>query len=105
MSKVNVYDDFQVIAVVEYNNNLDIFDGSQYSSGQCGHHEGLTKLKTGEFVLITATDYENQQDSACIISDKDAWNRIVETQNYDLFKIYPELKRFCKDLIEEDVRK
>ena len=53
--KVNVLEDGVVIARVEYNNNLDFWDGHNWTCGSTGRHLGLTQLRDGRFVLIHGT--------------------------------------------------
>ena len=60
---VNVYEDGEIIAVVEYNNNLDYWDGSNWTAGSTGRHEGLTQLEDGQFVLIEGTDWQGEKDA------------------------------------------
>lgn len=51
--RVNVYDEEEnVIGRVRYNNNLDYWDGSNWTCGGLGKHKGLTKLRDGRYVLI-----------------------------------------------------
>lgn len=51
--RVNVLDENgQVVGRVRYNNNLDWWDGNNWTCGAVGKHKGLTKLKDGRYVLI-----------------------------------------------------
>ena len=45
MGKVNVYEDGKVIARVQYNDNLDYWDGKNWTCGSIGRHLGLTRLR------------------------------------------------------------
>lgn len=84
MSKVPVYDECgNVVARVEYNQNLDYWDGSNWTCGSTGHHRGLTKLKDGRFVLIHGTQWQGERDYADIISERRAIELIVESGDVD----------------------
>lgn len=69
---VNVYEDGEIVAVVDYNNNLDTWDGSNWSCQYTGRHEGITELEDGRLVLINGTDWQGQKDSANIITKDEA---------------------------------
>lgn len=105
MSKVNVYDDNQnVIARVEYNSNLDQWDGKNWSCGSTGRHLGITKLKkSGKYVLIHGTDWQGERDWAWIISPEEAYKKIVESNNEELLEKYPDLKVYEEEIEEEEV--
>ena len=101
-NKVNVYEDAEVIARVEYNNNLDFWDGHNWTCGSTGLHKGLTKLKDGRFVVIHGTQWQGQSDHAEIISADEAAQEILRAEKDDLFEKYPELKTIRdKKLVEE----
>jgi hypothetical protein len=99
MAKVNVYKDGKVIARVEYNSNLDYWDGKNWTCGSMGRHLGLTRLrKSGRYVLIHGTDFLGEQDSAEIISDEEAYQQILTSGNIELLEKFPDLRRFEDDL-------
>ena len=84
MSKVPVYDECgNVVARVEYNQNLDYWNGSNWTCGSTGHHRGLTKLKDGRFVLIHGTQWQGERDYADIISERRAIELILESDDID----------------------
>ncbi len=99
MAKVNVYEDGKVIARVQYNDNLDYWDGKNWTCGSMGRHLGLTRLrKSGKYVLIHGTDFLGEQDSAEIISDEEAYQQILTSGNIELLEKFPDLQRFEEDL-------
>lgn len=99
MAKVNVYEDGKVIARVQYNDNLDYWDGKNWTCGSMGRHLGLTRLrKSGKYVLIHGTDFLGEQDSAEIISDEEAYQQILTSGNIELLEKFPDLQRFEDDL-------
>lgn len=102
MSKVNVYDDEgKVIARVKYNNNLDTWDGHNWSCGSVGRHLGLTQLADGRFVLIHSTQWQGESDSAEIISRECAIQEILRSRNLDLLDKYGLRKEAENSLIPE----
>jgi hypothetical protein len=105
MAKVNVYEDGKVIARVEYNSNLDFWDGRNWTCGSIGRHLGLTRLrKTGKYVLIHGTDLQGEQDSAEIVTDEEAYQAILTSGNIELLEKFPDLRRFEEDLdTDEDL--
>lgn len=99
MAKVNVYKDGKVIARVQYSDNLDFWDGSNWTCGSTGRHLGLTRLrKSGQYVLIHGTDLQGEQDSAEIITDEEAYQAIVSSGNTELLDKFPDLRRFEEDI-------
>ena len=99
---INVYNkNNEVIAQVEYNNNLDIWNGSNYQRGT-GRHLGITKLENGTFVLIHGTQWQGESDYAEIISDQEAFQEIMNADpsllEEDKFK---KLQKFKKQLLQE----
>jgi hypothetical protein len=99
MAKVNVYKDGKVIARVQYNDNLDFWDGSNWTCGSMGRHLGLTRLrKSGQYVLIHGTDFQGEQDRAEIVTDEEAYRAIISSGNIELLEKFPDLQRFEEDI-------
>ena len=93
---VNVYDSSgNVVARVKYNNNLDYWDGRNWTSGSLGRHLGITRLrKTGQFVLIYGTQWQGERDYGEIVSDERALQEILSSEKDDLLeKYFPEKKK------------
>lgn len=105
MAKVNVYKDGEVIARVQYNDNLDFWDGRNWTCGSMGRHLGLTRLrKSGQYVLIHGTDFQGEQDHAEIVTDEEAYQAIISSGNIELLDKFPDLRRFEEDLdTDEDL--
>jgi len=62
---------------IKYNNILDHWDGSRWTSGELGGHKGLSKKRNGEFVLIHGSDWVGVDDYAEIISPSEAVRYIL----------------------------
>lgn len=93
MTKVPVYEGEKVVARVEYNSNLDFWDGRNMSSGSIGRHLGYTRLKSGKFVLIHGTQWSGEKDSAEIVTVEELLQAAARTGHLDdLYAAYPELK-------------
>ena len=100
MAKVAVRDkDENYVAEVEYNNNLDVWNGNNYTNGGPGRHLGITKLKSGSYVLIHGTQWQGESDTAEIVSDRVALNAIMQSDNLKMLDDpkYARLKRLLVD--------
>lgn len=100
MSKVNVYrNGCELIGVVNYNNNLDYFEGMNLQNGGVGCHKGITKLRDGSFVIIIGSDYQGDSNHAYVASDEEALTEIIESGNLELL----DLRKFksLKELYEK----
>jgi hypothetical protein len=105
--RVNVYKDGDVIARVRYNQNLDYWDGRNWTNGGVGRHKGLTKLQDGRYVLIHGTNWQGEKDWAEIISPEQALQEILKSGNTELLetKKFAELKKLYQELeleLEDD---
>jgi hypothetical protein len=104
MSKyqVTVYDsDGEAVARVNYNADLDYWDGRNYTNGGTGRHKGLTKLKDGRYVIINGSDWQGDRDTAHIVSKEEALKEIVKSDNFELLKTkkFKELKELYDSTI------
>jgi hypothetical protein len=104
MPKVNVLDGSEIVAQVEYNTNLDHWDGSNWTCGATGRHKGITRLTDGRFVLIHGTQWQGESDHAEIISPVEALQEILRSGNDDLlnkekFSDLDEIRR--KSMVQE----
>ena len=99
--RVNVYEDGEVIARVRYNQDLDYWDGRNFTCGSTGRHKGLTKLKDGRYVLIHGTQWQGEKDYAIVISAEQALQEILKSGNHDLL----ETKKFreLKEMYEQQM--
>jgi len=105
--RVSVLDgEHKVIARVRYNQILDYWNGDNWINGGVGMHKGLTKLKTGEYVLIIGTQWQGSKDYAEIITADQAVKEILRSQNIYLLKTkkFKELKALADqyDSTEDD---
>jgi len=89
---VNVYDcNDRVVGTVEYNDNLDVWDGSNNYHGSLGRHLGLTRVTIDgkkRFVLIHGTQWQGEHNWASIISDDLALQKILRSENKILLEKY-----------------
>jgi len=99
----NDYDNEIIVGKVTYNQDLDYWDGRNYSCGSCGYHNGLARLKRPYkdgrlFVLIVGTDYQGEKDWASLKTDKEILNIIVKSNNLEILekKGYKRLKDLYK---------
>lgn len=99
---VNVYDNEELIATVKYNQNLDVWNGSNWQNGGTGRHLGITKLENGKYVLIHGSDWQGNMDWAEIISNKKAYELIMKF-NESLLDIeaFKDLREFKNKLVKE----
>jgi hypothetical protein len=100
MSRVSVRDKSgNVVASVEYNTNLDYWDGKNNTCGEVGRHLGITKLKKLDvFVLIHGTQWQGEQDTAEIMTDEEATQAILKNGHEEIFQV-PKFNRL-RDLWE-----
>ena len=101
---VNVYNNNEVIARVKYTNNLDFWDGRNYTNGGAGLHKGLTKLKDGSFVLIHGSQWQGSKDHAKIITADKALQEILKSDYEELLEEekFKELKKLNKQMLIEE---
>ena len=103
MGKVNVCDEEgNITARVEYNSNLNYWDGSNWAYGSIGHHLGITRLKGGRFVLIHGSDYQGDRDWGEIVSNADAVQAIVRGDSTDEMLAKYGLTETASKTIEEE---
>jgi len=100
---INVYNEnSEIVARVNYSNNLDYWDGRNWTCGSTGRHKGITQLKDGQFVLIFGTQWQGEQDSAEIISEEQAIQEILRSDSPDeLLKKFHLTEKAKKTLVEE----
>ncbi|RCV65284.1 hypothetical protein C5S53_04545 [Methanophagales archaeon] len=101
--RVPVYDEGKIVARVEYNNNLDWWDGHNFTSGSIGRHLGLTRLKDGSFVLIYGTQFEGETSYADIVSEETAFQAALKSGNEEILNKYFKEKLQAMDKLEEVV--
>jgi len=99
---VNVYEDGEIIAVVELTCNLDDF----YTGSVSGVHKGLARLQDGRYVLITSSDWQGDENTAKIITSEEAFDYIIRSENYYLFDDpkFSELKPKFLELVNKEMK-
>jgi len=104
--RVNVYDENgDVIARVRYNQDLDYWDGRNWTNGGTGMHKGITKLKDGRYVIIIGSQWQGARDYGYIVSPEEALQEILKSGNHDLLetKKFRELKElYEKQMVAEE---
>lgn len=87
---INVYDGDEIIGRVNSNQNLDFWDGNNWTCGSTGRHLGITKLKkTGQFVLIHTTQWEKEErNHAEIVTEDQALQEILRSGDDKILKKY-----------------
>ena len=103
--RVKVYEDGDVIARVRYNQDLDYWDGRNWTNGGTGMHKGITKLKDGRYVIIIGSQWQGARDYGYIVSPEEALQEILKSGNHDLLetKKFRELKElYEKELVAEE---
>lgn len=99
---VNVYRNGELVATVKYNQNLDVWNGSNWQNGGTGRHLGITKLSDGSYVLIHGSDWQGDTDTANIVSERTAYEKIMEYKPELLEEEkFADLKKFAKTLLQE----
>ena len=68
----------RVIGMVDYTDNLDHWDGHNWTSGGTGYHIGIGKTKLGKWYVCYGTQWEGQQDYAHIISEAAARQKCLD---------------------------
>lgn len=99
---VNVYDENgKIIADVDYNNNLDVWNGQNWQSGGIGKHKGLTRLEDGRFVLIHGSDWQGVEDYAEVITSEEALQEILKSRDLDLLDEFDLRDDYEQKLVKE----
>lgn len=106
--RVNVYDGdthSPVVARVLYNQDLDYWDGRNWTSGNTGRHLGASKLKDGRYVLIHGTQWQGERDYGVVVSPEEMLQVILQTGHADLIETpkFKSLKALCESLVEEEI--
>jgi len=104
MSKINVFDNDKIIAIVEYNDILDYWDGCNMTNGGVGKHKGITKLKNGPYVIIYGSQWAGSKDYAVVMNNEDALQQILRAGRADLLekKKFAELKVLYENMTKEN---
>lgn len=98
---VNVYENGEIIADVDYNTNLDVWNGQNWQSGGTGKHRGLTRLEDGRFVLIYGSDWQGVEDYAEVITSEEALQEILKSRDLDLLDEFDLREDYENKLVKE----
>jgi len=92
----------KIVARVKYNQDLDHWDGHNWSDGGTGTHLGITQLKKSKrFVLIHGTQWQGCRNYGCIVSDDEALQAILGNDPAELDN-WPTLKALHDTKIETE---
>lgn len=95
------YEKGGIIADVEYNNNLDVWNGSNWQSGGTGKHKGLTRLEDGRFVLIFGSDWQGVETYGVVIDEDVALQEILESGDLDLLDEFDLREKYENSIVKE----
>lgn len=102
MSKVTVFDGEKVVGQVEYNSNLDHWDGRNWTCGGTGLHLGITQLKKSKkYVLIHGTQWQGSKDRAEVVTPEEALQAILQNDPDEL-KYWPDLQKMYEETMDND---
>lgn len=83
--KVRCFDGEKVIGAVNYTDNLDTWNGRNWTSGSLGRHLGVGKLEDGRFYACYGTEWQGRKDYAEVISEDEA-KELVLRYNLNVYK-------------------
>ena len=79
-----------VVAIVKYVQNLDTWDGRNFSSGSAGQHIGIRKITRGVFAgkwyVCYGTDWQGQEDEAFLLEDEEDAKQICLDYDPDSYE-------------------
>jgi len=103
--RIPVYnEDGDIVGRVQYNENLDYWDGHNMSSGSTGRHLGITQLKKSRnFVLIYGTQWQGERDYAQIATIEEAVKEVLRTGHDEILTEYPELQEYVDNLDSDEL--
>jgi hypothetical protein len=92
---IPVIDEYgEIVGEVRYNNDLDFWDGHNFTCGSTGRHKGLAKLGDN-FVLIYGTQWQGERGTAELISHRRAVQEILKSgkiRRWSLFRYLLQLR-------------
>jgi hypothetical protein len=97
----------EIIGDVEYNENLDSWDGRNYSNGGVGMHKGFGYLEEeDQFYIIIGSQWQGSQDYAYICSEEELIREMIDSDNSEEIEKYPELQEvYERDFITKKQQK
>ena len=101
---VNVYNEgTEIIARVNYNDKLDIWNGSNFQNGGTGNHLGVTQLKDKRMVLIYGSQWEGVANTARVVSDTEALQEILKAEKEELIDKFGLRTLYEKTILTEEI--
>lgn len=107
--RVNVYEgeEYQerIISRVRHNQDLDYWDGNNWTNGGTGMHKGITKLADGRYVIIIGSQWQGARDYGYVVDAQEALQEILKSGNEQLLetKKFAELKEVYENsLVAEE---
>ena len=85
MKAVTLFDEEAAIGLVKYTDNLDHWDGHNWTCGSTGRHLGIGKLKNGRYYLCHGTQWEGGKDRAEVVTEEEARDAVLR-HNPDIHK-------------------
>ncbi|BCO08783.1 hypothetical protein GF1_11590 [Desulfolithobacter dissulfuricans] len=83
--KVTCYENGKAIGMVKYTDNLDHWDGSNWTCGSPGRHLGIGRTKDGRYYLCHGTQWQGERDHAEIVSEEEARETVLH-HNPDVYE-------------------
>lgn len=84
-TKVPLYHNDKCIGRVSYTDNLDYWDGNNYTCGSTGRHLGVGKTRSGQFFLCHGTQWQGEKASAEIVTEAEAKEAVMRQSNDKLY--------------------
>ena len=89
----------KIVARVKYNEDLDHWDGSNFTSGNVGMHKGIAQLRDGRFAIIIGSQWIGESPYAYLVTPSEALQEILESRNEELLEVFPSLLEIYKEEI------
>jgi hypothetical protein len=101
---VVLYDENEeIIGDVEYNNDLDYWDGHNHTNGGTGRHKGFGQLDSGEFYIIHGTQWQGESNYARLTSPEEIVKEAIRTSNVDMLEKYEELMEIYENKFNKKI--
>jgi hypothetical protein len=84
--KVPLYDGERCVGRVSYTENLDDWDGGNFTCGSTGRHLGVGRTRSGQFYLCHGTQWQGERDYAKVVSEEEAKEAVMRRNETDLYR-------------------
>lgn len=81
-----------IIGEVDYNQDLDYWDGRNWTNGGVGKHKGFGQLDDGRFYIIYGSQWQGDMSYARICSKEKLIKEMIKSSNSKYIEDYPELE-------------